>query len=174
MASEQEQKVDKKSRSFDMEDFRYLIFRLGKKNYATPLLSTREVIEPAVCTVVPNTVPYFKGIANIRGEIIGLLDLKQKFSIESDGSSSSNSSNKSAIVIFESSIGTLGIEIDEVIGVRAINSNQIEKNTYVKSLIPHEYLIGIAKNNSELTFVLDLKKILDEDDLVSIGKKLAG
>ena len=148
-------------------DNRYLVFKLGQNQFATPLLKTREVIEPVETSGVPNTRTYFTGVANIRGEVVGIIELNEKFGINKDD----DAINKHpAIILFECETGTLGVHIDAVIGVESIAASEIETSPHIKSMIPQKYLIGIAKTNMGLISVIDLKKILDEDDLVMIKR----
>ncbi|MCX6126790.1 MAG: chemotaxis protein CheW, partial [Proteobacteria bacterium] len=63
------------------EESRFILFRLGKEQYAVNLTDVEEVLESPDMTSVPNTVPSFIGVCNVRGQIVGVLDLRKHFNI---------------------------------------------------------------------------------------------
>lgn len=144
---------------------RYLVFNLSGTKYATPLLAAREVIEVPPFREIPNAKSYFLGLANLRGEVVGIIDLRKMFNLDSEAH------ERNSIIIYESSSGPLGAMIDEISGVVNLGGDSIAQEVNIKSNVPQKYLKGIAKlNDGELVIVLDLKNVLEEDDLVQIKK----
>lgn len=142
---------------------RYLVFELGGNKYATPLLAAREVIEVPSFRPIPNTQDYFVGIANLRGEVIGLIDLRKMFGFEH------NIHNRSSVIIYESESGPLGALIDQISGVINLDSSDISTEINIKTRVPQKYLMGIGKlPDEELVILLELKHILQEDELLDI------
>ena len=136
---------------------RYLVFCLGGLQYATPLMAAREVIEVPSFRSIPNTKNYFLGIANLRGEVVGLIDLRAKLGLPTDRS------DRNSIIIYESESGALGAMIDEIKGVINLDSKDITRDVSIKTSVPQKFLTGVGKiNEKDLVIVLDLKKILDE------------
>ncbi len=158
--AEQEEEIDN-----DLEE-RYLVFRLGEHDYATALLSTREVIEPLEFREVPNTTDYFLGIANLRGEVVGLVDMGKMLGIQR------NESDRNVIIVYESDSGPLGAVIDSIKGVFNISEDMIEKEANIKTKVPMEYFVGVARLEDQLIPVIELKKLLGENDMVTIRKSL--
>lgn len=149
-----------------VENQRYLVFVLGENLYATPLLAAREVIEVPDFRAIPNTKDYFLGIANLRGEVVGIIDLGGMF-----GANEPKTDEKQSVIICESRSGPLGAKIDGIRGVVSMNESEITKEVSIKSHVPQEYIRGVGKLESdELAIVLDLDRILDEDDFVSLKK----
>ena len=97
----------------------YLIFSIHQELYAAPLMGVREVIEPIHIRPIPNTVDYFLGIINMRGEIIGVVDLRIRF-----GAICTDSPMK-AMVIFESPVGPMAVVVDKIESVSTIDKTQI-------------------------------------------------
>lgn len=137
---------------------RYLLFKVGDEVYGTPLLGVREVVEPQACKKMPNTVKYFKGLINIRGEIVGVIDLRTRFSQD-------DSDAGKALIVFDTEAGAVGALVDQVDSVIAIQENVIEKNPNVGSVVPIDYVVGIAKLNDMLVSLIDLNKTLGNEEL---------
>jgi purine-binding chemotaxis protein CheW len=142
-----------------IEEDRYLLFVLGHEIFGTPLLGVREVVEPLVPKPVPNTRPFFTGVINIRGEIVGVMDLRARFD------HSTKSEPGQAMMVFETPSGTEGALVDRIESVAKISMKSIERQPNVKSSVPHEFLIGIAKEAGRLVTLIDLKKILEEQQV---------
>ena len=108
-------------------DSRYLLFELNNTVMGTPLLDTREVIESLKTQKVPNTTDYFQGIANFRGEVLGIVNLAKMLGFKE------TESGRGAVIIFDTDHGPLGIEAHNIIGVKDISSDLIEKKPHIKS-----------------------------------------
>jgi purine-binding chemotaxis protein CheW len=141
------------------EEDRYLLFVLGNEIFGTPLLGVREVVEPLVPKPVPNTRPFFTGVINIRGEIVGVMDLRARFQ------HSTKAEPGQAMMVFETSSGTEAALVDRIDAVAKISPQTIERQPNVKSSISPEYLIGIAKEAGRLVTLLDLKRVLEEQQV---------
>lgn len=141
---------------------RYILFWLNDELYGTPLLSAREVVEQQPVKTIPNTTPYFLGVINIRGEIIGLIDLKKRFSLDQQ------ENNNPALIVFESTGGSVAALVDRLEAVVSLNQDDIEENPNIAVKVPMEYLVGIGKFNDRLVTILDLKKILDAEDFITL------
>lgn len=145
----------------DTSENRYLIFNLREEQYATPLLGVREIIEPQEFKPLPNTMPFFLGVINLRGQIVGLIDLRLRFGLPAE------THENMALIVFDTPSGPLAALVDHVTSVQTIEENNIERQPNVKSRIPSSYLIGIAKAGDRLVAVLDLQKILSTDELLN-------
>jgi purine-binding chemotaxis protein CheW len=161
---EQNEKVKESENNLkeSAQDNRYLVFRLAGECYATPLLGVREIVEPQDYKPVPNTLKHFLGVINLRGQIVGLIDLRKRFGL------SIEKQEQPALVVFDSPSGPLAAFVDKVESVSTIHDGDIEKNPNIQTSIPQNYLIGIGKHQKELVSILDLQKILSADELVSI------
>lgn len=142
---------------------RFLLFRLGEQMFGTSLLNVREIIEPIVCKPIPNTVSHFLGVINLRGQIISIIDLKQKF-----GMPAAADAQRRAYVIFETPSGPIGAVVDEVTQVANLAEAEIDSEVRVSARVPLNFLSGMAKHNGKLVTLIDLKLVLGADELVSI------
>lgn len=161
--------LDSSEGSEEQDIAKYLVFRLNQELYATPLLGVREVVEPQAPKPIPNTAKYFLGLINIRGQIIGLVDLRIKLGYQH------RDQEHQALLVFDSDSGPVAAMVDSVEAVLSFEPTSIHKNPNVRSQVPTEFLVGIAKHNEELVTIIDLNKCLASDDYVAItGSKMVG
>lgn len=142
---------------------RYLAFQLGKEQYAIPLLQVREVIEMSEPTPIPKSPAYFKGVIDLRGQVISVLDLRLKLSL-----SEIKNGPKTAIVILDLEPQLfVGIVVDRVNSVLAFQSDELSPAP--NSGNPHESsLTGIARREGKLTLILNVREALDMNDMRAI------
>lgn len=140
---------------------KYLIYKVGSELYASPLLSIREVIEYQKPKFMPNMVDYFSGVVNVRGVIVGVVDLRDKFHCNNEIKS------RTAMLLCDSDRGPLASVVDSVESVIELNEENFDRNPPVKSNVDQSYLLGVAKFNQGLVTVIDLLSIVKEEQLKS-------
>lgn len=133
-----------------MEEKQYVVFRLGKEEYGIEIMNVQEIIVPTKLTKLPNTLPYFIGVFNLRGHIIPLIDLKKRFSLES---SEKNDEERIIVIRLDKSVGILVDSIQEVL---MIASDEIEGSEQISAGIDNEFITGIAKKEERLIILLNL------------------
>ncbi len=141
---------------------RYLIYRVGTELYGSPLLEVREVVEYQSPKYMPNMEPYFSGVINIRGSIVGVIDLRKKFSAPSDVS------RYTALLVCESSTGAIAAIVDQVEKVVPIDESVIEKKPPVISRVESDYLLGVANVGNQLITLVHLRPALMEMKLIQV------
>lgn len=144
-------------------DNRYLVFRLGKELYATPLLRVREVVEPFEPKPIPNTPKYFSGVVDIRGEVVGVVDLRLRFGhgVEKIGTQ--------ALMVFATESGPMAALVDQVVSVITLTENEIEARGNLGAAQSIDSIIGIGKKDKKLITLIDLLNILESYG--SVAKK---
>jgi purine-binding chemotaxis protein CheW len=143
------------------DESRYLLFKVGREVYGTPLLGVREVVEPQEPKPIPNTAPFFSGVINLRGQVVGVVDLRKRF-----GQDVTKHSGM-ALMVFETEGGPLGALVDEIECVTRIPRDSIETAVVVRSHVSLDCLIGIGNQEGRLVSLIDLKKILGSEELKS-------
>lgn len=139
-------------------DLKYLVFRIGDGLYSSPLLSIREVLEYQKPKPMPNMISYFAGVINVRGAIVGVVDLRTKFGTKA------TVDTKTAMLLCDTDRGSIAAIVDHVESVQEFNDDMLEKRPAVKSKVSHDYLIGVAKRKNDLVTVIDLHKSLTNDE----------
>jgi purine-binding chemotaxis protein CheW len=135
----------------------YVIFDLAGTEYATHIDNVTEIGRPLVVTPVPNVSDWVLGVANLRGDIVSMVDLRTFLGMEQMGYS-----QESRMLVAQASQGelTTGLIVDKVTGIRYLNVEQIGEPTAAIEDQIAPYLLGVYKHDGNLLVVLDLDKLL--------------
>jgi purine-binding chemotaxis protein CheW len=145
----------------------YLLFCLGDELYGAELLSVREVLEPQKPKAIPQTVRSFLGVVNIRGEIVGVLDLRIRLGYPSEGS------NRTAMMVIAGTGAPIAALVDRMDGVAKIPDERIDRNARVENRMPIKYIVGIAQHKGQLVTIVDLNAVLEHEEFSAISQGLA-
>lgn len=137
-------------------EYQVVAFKLGQEEYAVDVLNVQEIERLLRITRVPRTQDYIEGVINLRGNIVPVMNLHKRFSLESHGAD-----EEKRIIVFQFDYVQVGIIVDEVSEVLRLNVNDIEETTDVYSNLKMEHIKGIAKIDDRLLILLDLLKILE-------------
>ncbi|TBR10130.1 MAG: chemotaxis protein CheW [Candidatus Nitrosotenuis sp.] len=133
-----------------------------KENYAIPIEQIREIRAVESITKVPKAKSYVRGIINLRGSIIPVIDVKEKLGLVSDASINSS---KQRILVAEVNNSLTGLLVDEVDQVMRIQTKDIESAPQ-GALESSNYVKGIIKSDEKLTVLLDVAKLLEDSSSV--------
>ncbi len=145
------------------QDNKYLTFSLDAVEYGIPIMKVREIISATAITPLPNSSPSLKGIINLRGTVIPIIDLRIRF-----GLAEISPTETTCIVILEKMINDqkmvlTGVLVDSVSRVANINNSNI--GNYSSNQINQDYIIGIAKDeDGNNKILLDIEKLLREQE----------
>jgi purine-binding chemotaxis protein CheW len=134
-----------------------------KENYAIPIEQIREIRAIESITKVPKAKSYVKGMINLRGLIIPVIDVKEKLGLDSGGSTNSS---KQRILVAEVNNSLTGLLVDEVDQVMQIQTKDIEPAPQ-GALESHNYVKGIAKSGEKLIVLLDVAKLLEDSSAIT-------
>ncbi len=135
---------------------KFMTFRLGDETYGLPILKVRELIGALDVTRVPGAPPFMRGVMNLRGKVIPVADLKLKL-----GMAGGASSEQPVIMVVHSARGPMGLLVDEVLEVMALEPDQIEPPTCISAAaFDVSVLSGIAKAEARIVFLLELERAL--------------
>ena len=145
-----------------------IIFKLGGEEYALNIDQIKEVVLTPGIARIPQTPEYIKGVANIRGTIIAIVDLNEKFKIGEE---------KDAIgrftLVVESDEFKIGILVKKVPNTLTVGEKEIERNLSVLqySDLDEECINGIVKKGDRMIIIVDMMKMMELDDLKRFKKK---
>jgi purine-binding chemotaxis protein CheW len=146
----------------------YLIFSLGGELFAVGTLRVREIIEYGNVTAVPMMPAFIRGVINLRGAVVPVIDLNARF-----GRAKTDISRRTCIVILEvhsdEATHVLSIIVDAVSAVRHIDSHNIEPSPSFGTHIRADFIDGMAKVNDSFVILLDLGKVLSMDEISMIS-----
>lgn len=141
------------------EDKQYIVIKIGDESYGIDINYVDNIVRNQRITRIPKAQPYFKGVINLRGEIIPVMSLRLKFDLEPD-----TYTNATRIIIIKlESQSAIGLIVDEVKEVVTLNEEVIEKNTTADlSDEKSQYLSGIGKHEDNLISLLNIAAVIAE------------
>lgn len=139
---------------------KHLTFALGREFYGIPALQVREIIRLCEITFVPNLPPYVKGVLNLRGRIIPVIDLRQRF-----GLAAAEATERTCIVVVQlrttaHTNKVMGLMVDGVEEVANLTQEDIEPTPDFGPAVEASYILGIAKIKGVVKVLLDIDQIL--------------
>ncbi len=147
---------------------KYLTFALGQEEFGLEILKVREIIGYMEITAVPQTPPHVKGVINLRGQVIPVVDLRLKFGMEE-----AEITEQSCIIVVEIDAGDrhfqTGIVVDHVQEVLDIAGEEIEDSPEFGSSVNTEFILGMGKIGDTVKILLDIDKVLGGEDLGDLG-----
>ncbi|MFZ5453037.1 MAG: chemotaxis protein CheW [Thermodesulfobacteriota bacterium] len=150
--------------SLQVKDDKYLTFTLADEDYGIGLLKVREIIGIMTITPMPHTPPYVKGVINLRGRIIPVVDLRQKFGLEW-----TEYTQRTCIIVVEvisrSGPIQIGVVVDFVSEVLPIQAADIEPPPSFGNGMHSRYLLGIGKAKGGVKILLDIDQVLAGEDV---------
>ena len=141
----------------------YLFFRVASNQYATKLMSIQEIIEVPPVKQIPRSVDYLAGVFNLRGEVSGLIDLQARL-----GSGPTKASSETAVLVFQTQHGAIGAIVDHIFGVKIVSESDIKVNSSIQTRVNERYLGGFLHSEDEIIIIVDLQKLLDEDEFKQV------
>ncbi len=153
----------------DQQDDKYLLFELGKEEYCIDISRITAIEELPQITSIPDMPDFVKGVINLRGKVIPAVDLRLRFGMEER-----EYDDRTCIVIVSVNESTIGFIVDNVSEVHEIAKENIGSPPSFKNRSGKEqYIAGLAKKGEEVKIILDVKKIISNEDRVIIeqGKK---
>lgn len=146
---------------------KYLTFRLATEEYGLEILKVQEIIGIMNVTRVPKTPEFVRGIINLRGKIIPVIDLRIKFGMEPQ-----EDTERTCIIVSQVSRGdqhiTMGVIVDEVSEVLDIAEEQIEEAPSFGASVQTDFLLGMGKIAQKVVMLLDVDQVLSSCDFDSM------
>lgn len=164
-------RIEKNLSSDSDDSLRYLIFSLSGEEFAIPLLDVKEVIGLSATTPIPNTPAYFKGIINLRGQVISIMDLRLKLNLKK-----ADYGPEASIIILDMDSHFLGVIVDSINCVLPFTPEEMsEAPASAVTSIKESFIKSIGKKDKRLILNLDIGAILNPEDRGALGtvKKLA-
>jgi purine-binding chemotaxis protein CheW len=147
----------------------YLAFRLASDQYAISILRVREILEFGSITRVPSAPPWVRGVFNLRGAVVPVVDLAVKL-----GLPASIATRRSCVVVVETTRGegttTMALMIDEVSSVLELRPSDLEAVPDFGAPVRSDHLEGMAASASGFVLLLDIDGVLSPDDRIDLAR----
>ena len=148
---------------------KYLTFKLADEEYGLEILKVHEIIGIMNVTRVPKTPDFVRGVINLRGKVIPIVDLRLKFEMEGR-----EATDRTCIIVVQIERGnqqtTMGIVVDEVSEVTDIKADQIEAPPAFGARINTDFLLGMGKVGEKVVLMLDINQVLSEDEIKEVDQ----
>lgn len=143
---------------------KYLTFILNHEEYGLEILKVREIIGLMDITPVPQTPAFMKGIINLRGKVIPVVDQRLKF-----GMPEAEYTKETCIIVVNIDNRLMGIIVDTVSEVLDINAKDIEPAPSLGSSIKTDFILGMGKIKGKVKILLDVDKVLSLEELALLN-----
>jgi purine-binding chemotaxis protein CheW len=162
--AEEIETMDQAVKSMTMKTGKYLTFSLDGEEYGIGILKVKEIIGMMPITSVPRTPGFVKGVINLRGKVIPVIDLRLKFSM-----AAIEYSERTCIIVVEIELTSetvlIGIVVDSVSEVLNIGQDDIEAAPEFGSTLDTNYILGMAKMEGGVKILLDIDKVLSQEEV---------
>lgn len=140
----------------------YIVIKIGNEQYGLDISYVDNIVRMQSITRVPKAQTYFKGIINLRGEIVPVMSIRLKMELADD-----NFTDASRIIILKiEEQGTIGIIVDEVKEVVELATDDIDHPTETAKNDRNSFICGIGKHGDELISLFDINAVVDESENV--------
>ncbi|MGZ8159139.1 MAG: chemotaxis protein CheW [Methylobacter sp.] len=150
------------------EQQQYLTFMLSGETYAISILRIKEIIQYGQLTEVPRMPNFIRGVINLRGAVVPVIDLSARF-----GRPPTQVGRRNCIIIIEVEIEeethSVGVMVDAVNAVLEISDSEIEPAPTFGTNIHAEFIAGIGKINGKFVIILNIQQVLSMEDMVALA-----
>jgi len=161
--------MDQAVRVMAEREGKYLTFTLAEEEYGISILKIKEIIGMMPITSVPQTPEFVKGVINLRGKVIPVIDLRLRF-----GMGEIEYTERTCIIVveIESQTGTvmIGIVVDSVSEVLNIKGDDIEDTPTFGTKLNTDYILGMAKMEGGVKILLDIDRVLNSEEIATLEK----
>ena len=157
--------MEQKKKTVVHREGKYLTFSLDCEEYGIGILKVKEIIGMIRITPIPQTPGFVKGVVNLRGKVIPVVDLRLRFGMEA-----TDYTERTCIIVVEIDVREgflqIGIVVDSVTEVLNIRSADIEDTPQFGVSLNTDYILGVAKTGGGVKILLDIDRVLTRDELV--------
>lgn len=152
--------METKELTVENAQVKYVTFRIGDEIYGIDVMQAKEVMYISTIAEVPDTHSYMRGVMDLRGTIIPLIDTRLKFHLPER-----EYDQDTVIIIVEFGDQIIGMIVDSVLDVAGIPTEEIQDTTHFSAEVEKDYIQGITKINEKLIMILDSDKIFTDEEL---------
>jgi|GEM_PF-336854 len=145
----------------------FIVFTLGGEEYGVGILDVKEMVRTGQITIVPNMPDFVKGVINLRGRVIVVIDLAKRFLLQREG----EYIGEHIIVVFAKG-NVIGLLVDEVTEVLELPEKDIKPTPKLITKIDSEYLVGVATLENRVIMLLDVARVLSEEELIKLSEAM--
>ena len=151
----------------NLEEQQYLTFTLGGESYAASIINIKEIIQYGELTEVPRMPDFIRGVINLRGAVVPVIDLSARF-----GKAATEVGRRNCIIIIEVEMAeethSVGVMVDAVNAVLEIPASEIEQAPTFGTNIRTDFIAGMGKIDGKFVIILNIQNVLSMDDMTAL------
>jgi purine-binding chemotaxis protein CheW len=150
-----------------LNNAQYLVFSIGQEDYAIDILKVQEIRSYENVTRIPQSPPFIKGVTNLRGVIVPIIDMRIKFDLEKV-----EYVDETVVIVVNVGQRVVGIVVDGVSGVMSLSVEQMKPAPDFTQSMSSDYISGLASFENRMLIVVDIDKLLTSEEmaLVSVAR----
>lgn len=160
------EELKKTSDAAKSDDRQFVTFIIGEENYGVEVLKVQEIIGMTQIIHVPNSAEFMKGVINLRGAVVPVVDMRRRFRMEER-----EYDMFTVIIIVEVKNRMVGMIVDSVSDVVDISESTIQDTPHFTAKIETDFIKGIGQVESKLVIILDIDKILSTSDMEKMAQE---
>jgi purine-binding chemotaxis protein CheW len=142
-----------------------LVFRLGGEEYGVDILKVQEIRGYEKVTTIPRAPDFLKGVVNLRGTIVPVIDLRIKF-----GLANPTYDSFTVVIVLRIAGRIIGVVVDGVSDVVQLGANDVKEAPRLGSIVDSSYVAGVATQGERMMLALDIEKLLSRGELDILGE----
>ena len=142
---------------------KYVTFFLGTEEYGLPILAVREIIGMVEITPIPQSPAFVRGVINLRGKVIPIVDLRRKFSMNCN-----QDSHENCIIVVRAHEADTGVVVDRMSEVAHVEADEIQEPPPVGAEVNTDFILGIDKSGGKVRLLLDIEKVISSHELLNL------
>ena len=146
-----------------MVEMKILVFKLNEEFYATDIMEVERILGYEIPTELPEAPEFLDGVIKYEDGVLPIINLANKFRLRSKAIDDENK-----IIVVKRKNGKFGILVDAVCEVMNINEDEIDNPLSVSTLVSQKYIKGLVKKENKLIIMLDLSKVLTEEESIKV------
>ncbi len=148
----------------ERDELQLVAFKVGTEEFSVPILNVQEIIRMSEITRVPQTSRFVGGVINLRGRVIPIIDLRQRFGVPcNDGMNGGG-----RIIVVNSNGKVVGLIVDSVSEIMRLDASTIEPPPDFMGTVKSDYIDGVGKLKDRLIILLNLEKVLEEGEMINV------
>jgi purine-binding chemotaxis protein CheW len=167
--AEAQQTTEHTIREADRREGKYLTFSLCGEEYGIVILKIKEIIGLMNITSVPQTPDYVKGVINLRGKVIPVVDLRLRFGMEAE-----DYTERTCIIVVEikkeTAVMMVGVVVDSVSEVLSIANEDVDNTPMFGANVNTQYILGMAKMDGGVKILIDINKVFTEEEISALNQ----
>jgi purine-binding chemotaxis protein CheW len=160
-----EDDLDDLDRDEENVEHLYLTFHVEGEEYAVPVTQVTEIVRLQNIYAVPDVPRYIRGVINLRGKVIALIDVRSRF-----GLTEAPYTDRTVVVVLEVGETAAGLVVDGVSEVAEIPPDQVEARSEMMSMGAHSMVKGMGKRAARISFILDVAALLDLGEAATVAQ----